>query len=53
MVRCVKTHFASDLPTEIFAYTHNAFCPKATSQPLSICQTQKHKYFPHTLANKM
>ncbi len=44
----VRGNFAHDLPTEIFAYTHNVFCPTATSQPLLIRQTQRHKHFPYS-----
>lgn len=44
----VRGNFAHDLPTEIFAYTQNVFCPTATSQPLLIRQTQRHKHFPYS-----
>lgn len=44
---CVETYFAH-LPTEIFAYIHNAYCPKAMSQPLSLRQTQRRTNTFHT-----
>lgn len=44
----VRGNFGHDLPTQIFAYTHNVFCPTAMSQPLLIRQTQRCKHFPHS-----